>query len=117
MGGVVAGYLISWGGLASDVTHYLRPDTSSWKLFTVTYFGFFLSATPCLMLGAAFAVSANDIATWSTALETSIGALFDLILAGKVHGFGKFLEVGASFSLIAPLWFPCDAEVIFRSSL
>lgn len=102
MGAVVAGYLVSWSSLASDVTHYMRPDTSPYKIFWAVFLGLFLSTAPFMMLGAAFAVSSTDNEAWSTALETSNGALFDVILSGPggVGNFGRFLTTLLALSAI-----------------
>lgn len=98
----VAGFLISWAGLASDVSLYLSPATSSLSLFFAVYFGFFLSSCPLMMVGAAFSISAQDIPAWSSAYDSSIGELFDLILSGPggVGGFGKFITVILGLSII-----------------
>lgn len=51
LGSVIAGFLISWGALASDVSLYCNPKhTPSWGLFLVTFFGFFLSSAPLMMV-------------------------------------------------------------------
>jgi NCS1 nucleoside transporter family len=102
MGAIVAGYLVSWAPLASDVTHYLSPEVPSHKIFIATFLGFFLSTAPIMMLGAAFAVSASDNAAWSAALTESNGALFSLILAGPggAGNFGRFLTTILALSAI-----------------
>lgn len=102
MGAVVAGYLVSWSSLASDVTHYMRPDTSPYKIFWAVFLGLFLSTAPFMMLGAAFAVSSTDNPAWSSALETSNGALFDVILSGPggAGNFGRFLTTLLALSAI-----------------
>lgn len=93
MGAIVAGYLVSWSPLASDVTHYLSPQVPSYKIFWSVFLGFFFSTAPIMMLGAAFAVSALDNEAWTSALSTSNGALFDVVLSGPggVGNFGRFL--------------------------
>lgn len=95
MGAVIAGYLVAWAPLASDVTLYIRPDIAQHKIFIAVFLGFFLSTAPFMMLGAAFAVSALDNQAWSDALGVSNGALYNLILSGPggVGNFGKFLTV------------------------
>lgn len=102
MGAIVAGYLVSWSPLASDVTHYLSPNVSSYKIFWCVFAGFFLSTAPIMMLGAAFAVSSTDNQAWSSALTTSNGALFSLVLAGPggAGNFGRFLTTILALSAI-----------------
>jgi purine-cytosine permease-like protein len=106
MGAVIAGFLVSYTGLAMDMTHYLHPSTPSWKLFTVTYLGFFLATAPVFMLGAGFAIAAQENQAWADALGVSNGALFDLILGNDpnggtaLRGFGKFCTVLFALSVI-----------------
>lgn len=102
MGAVVAGYLVAWAPLGSDVTHYISPDVPSYKIFIAVFLGFFLSTAPIMMLGAAFAISAKDIPSWESALQVSNGALYDVILTGPggVGNFGRFLLVILALSAI-----------------
>lgn len=95
MGAVVAGYLVAWAPLASDVTLYIAPDIAPFKVFAAVFLGFFLSTAPFMMLGAAFAVSSLDNGAWSQALAVSNGDLYNLVLSGPggVGNFGKFLTV------------------------
>lgn len=100
MAGVVAGFYIPYAALSSDMSLYLRPNTNSWKLFAGTYAGFLLSSIPIMLLGTAFAFSARDIPAWEEALDQSVGALFNIVLAGPqtrgttaLRGFGKFATV------------------------
>lgn len=96
---IIAGFIISYSALVSDVSHYLRPDVSPHKLFWSVYFGFFLSCVPFIMIGAAFACSSYDNAEWSAALGVSSGQFFELILAGKLGNFGRFLVVLLALSV------------------
>lgn len=96
MGSIMAGYIISYSALSSDVSHYLTPGTASGKIFLSVYLGFFLSCVPFIMLGAAYGCASIDNAAWSDALSQSSGHLFHLILTG---GFGKFLTVILALSV------------------
>ena len=96
---IIAGFIISYSALVSDVSHYLRPDVSPHKLFWSVYFGFFLSCVPFIMIGAAFACSSYDNPAWSEALSVSSGQFFELILAGKLGNFGRFLVVILALSV------------------
>lgn len=96
---IIAGFIISYSALVSDVSHYLRPDVSPHKLFWSVYFGFFLSCVPFIMIGAAFACSSYDIPEWSQALSVSSGQFFQLILAGSLGNFGRFLVVILALSV------------------
>ncbi|KAI3478318.1 hypothetical protein L1887_59794 [Cichorium endivia] len=96
---IIAGFVISYSALVSDVSHYLRPDVSPHKLFWSVYCGFFLSCVPFIMIGAAFACSSYDNDEWSTALGVSSGRFFQLILAGNLGNFGRFLVVLLALSV------------------
>lgn len=98
---IVIGFLVSWSGIASDMSSYLDPDnTPSWGLFGATFLAFFLGSCPVFLLGASFALSARDNAAWGEALATSNGALFDLVMASRTGGFGKFITVLLGLSII-----------------
>ncbi|KAN0061951.1 hypothetical protein ACQY0O_005946 [Thecaphora frezii] len=100
MGSVIAGFIISYSALISDVSHYLKPGTPSLPLFASVWAGLFFSCTPIIMLGAACACAAVDNAAWSEALGVSPGAFLDLILAGSLGGFGKLLQVVLALSVV-----------------
>ncbi|WFD01285.1 hypothetical protein MYAM1_004047 [Malassezia yamatoensis] len=95
MGCILAGFQMSYAASVSDVSMYVRPQISSWKLFFAAFGTFTLGSTPILLLGAAFASSAQTIPAWSEALadNPSPGPLIDLILSHKLGNFGKFLTV------------------------
>lgn len=86
MGSVIAGFYMSYAPGASDLTHYLRPDTSPTKLFWANYLGLCLGGIPVLMLGATFAVSAQDIPEWKAALDVSCGRLFNVVMGNTPEG-------------------------------
>ena len=101
LGCVVAGYFLSWSTIASDVSLYVKRDSSTTRMFLAVYMAFVLSVAPPFMLGAAFAISAPDVPAWKGASEaTSPGPLFDVILAGHVGHFGKFLTVMLALSAV-----------------
>ncbi|EPQ26420.1 uncharacterized protein PFL1_06068 [Pseudozyma flocculosa PF-1] len=100
MGSILAGFIISYSSLISDVSHYLKPSTPSLALFLSCWAGFFFSCTPILMLGAAVACAAVDIPAWEEALAVSSGTFLDLILGGTLGGFGKFLQVLLALSVV-----------------
>jgi len=103
MGCTIAGFQLSWAGAASDVSLYMYRDIDPKKLFIPVYLAFTLSVTPLMMLGAAFASSAQHIPSWHHAMQemdesNAPGPLFVLILAGRTGNFGKFLTVLLSLS-------------------
>ncbi|CAO1614251.1 unnamed protein product [Parajaminaea phylloscopi] len=101
MTSIIIGFLVSWAGIASDMSSYLDPDhTPSWGLFWASFMGFFLGSCPIFLLGASFALSARDIPAWEEALSTSNGALFNTVMASRTGGFGKFITVLLGLGII-----------------
>lgn len=101
MTSIIIGFLVSWSGIASDMSSYLDPDhTPSWGLFGASFLGFFLGSCPVFLLGASFALSALDNPVWKEALETSNGALFNVVMSSKTGGFGKFITVLLGLGII-----------------
>ncbi|KAJ1019080.1 hypothetical protein NDA18_006230 [Ustilago nuda] len=96
---IIAGFIISYSALVSDVSHYLEPNTNPHKLFWSVYFAFFLSCVPFIMIGIAFSCSSYDNAAWSGALRVSSGRLFQVILADKLGNLGNFLVVLLALSV------------------
>lgn len=97
----MAGYFLSWSTIASDVSLYVKRNSSTTRMFLAVYMAFVLSVAPPFMFGAAFAISAPDVPAWKGASEaTSPGPLFDVILAGHVGHFGKFLTVMLALSAV-----------------
>lgn len=101
LGCVVAGYLLSWSTIASDISLYVKNEGKTMRVFLTVYLAFVLSVAPPFMLGAAFGISAPDVPAWKAASEaTSPGPLFNVILAGHVGNFGKFLTVMLALSAV-----------------
>ncbi|KAL2019636.1 hypothetical protein VTK56DRAFT_9451 [Thermocarpiscus australiensis] len=102
-GMIVASYMIPWACLSSDFTTYLKPDTSSTKIFLYSYLGL---ATPTILLmalGAAIGNAVPNNPAWQSAYDsTLVGGVLAAMLA-PAGGFGKFLVVLLSFSLLGNL--------------
>ncbi|KAK3902921.1 permease for cytosine/purines, uracil, thiamine, allantoin-domain-containing protein [Staphylotrichum tortipilum] len=102
-GMIVASYMVPWACLSSDFTTYLKPDTSSTKIFAYSYLGL---ATPTILLmtlGSAIGNAIPNVPTWQAAYdETLVGGVMAAMLA-PAGGFGKFLVVLLSFSLLGNL--------------
>ncbi|KAL2256108.1 hypothetical protein VTK26DRAFT_2172 [Humicola hyalothermophila] len=100
---LMAGYMIPWACLSSDFTTYLRPDTPGALIFAYSYLG--LAAPPVLLmtLGAAIGNAVPAVPAWQAAYdETLVGGVLAAML-GPAGGFGKFLVVLLSFSLLGNL--------------
>ncbi|KAF9441513.1 hypothetical protein P691DRAFT_715125 [Macrolepiota fuliginosa MF-IS2] len=96
----LAGFTVAWTPLGSDYTIYYRPDVSSWGLFLWAYLGLSLPIILLECTGAAVAASVPSIPLWEQAYNNgNVGGLFAVMLR-PVHGFGKFLTVLLSLSVI-----------------
>ncbi|KAK4169083.1 putative purine-cytosine permease [Cladorrhinum sp. PSN259] len=100
---IIASYMIPWACLASDFTTYLKPETSSAKIFTYSYLGL---ATPTILLmclGAAIGSAIPNNPGWQAKFDESlVGGVLDAMLS-PAQGFGKFLVVILSFTLLGNL--------------
>ncbi|GAB1314218.1 Purine-cytosine permease [Madurella fahalii] len=104
-GMIVASYMIPWACLSSDFTTYLKPDTSSFKIFLYSYLGLSLPPTLLMTLGAAIGNAVPNNARWQAAYdETLVGGVLAAMLTATVgDGFGRFLVVLLAFSLLGNL--------------
>jgi len=104
LGCVVGGYFLSWSAMASDMSLYLKKDGNTLRVFLTVYMAFVLSVAPPFMLGAAFGISAPDVPAWKNASEAnSPGPLLNVVLAGHVGSFGKFLTVLLALSALGSI--------------
>ncbi|KAF8621768.1 hypothetical protein AX15_007506 [Amanita polypyramis BW_CC] len=96
----IAGYAISYSPLSADFTTYFHPEVPSWKLFWCAYLGFLLSTVPLQVLGAAAAIASTYVTSWGDSYEGgNVGGLLAAML-GPTKGFGKFLTVLLSLSVV-----------------
>ncbi|KAL4908294.1 hypothetical protein BDW74DRAFT_166067 [Aspergillus multicolor] len=104
-GGVIAGFLIPWAAMASDFTVYYHQSVSSLRIFLYTYAGLFIPTVPLMVLGSAIgaAVSNNTNASWMAGYNaySAGGVLYAMV--EPLGGFGKFISVLLSFSLLGNL--------------
>ncbi|KAL3451519.1 permease for cytosine/purines, uracil, thiamine, allantoin-domain-containing protein [Aspergillus insuetus] len=102
-GGVIAGFLIPWAGMAADFSVYCTPTVSTTRIFTYTYLGLFLPTVPLMTLGAAIGATTPSIPAWSTGYDLyGVGGVLEAMLQ-PAGGFGKFVAVLLSFSLLGNL--------------
>ncbi|KAK0728372.1 permease for cytosine/purines, uracil, thiamine, allantoin-domain-containing protein [Lasiosphaeria miniovina] len=102
-GMIVASYMIPWACLASDFTTYLSPMTSSAKIFWYSYLGTSIPTILLMVLGAAIGGAVENVPEWADGYaSTSVGGVLAAMLAPAV-GFGKFLVVLLSLSLLGNL--------------
>lgn len=104
LGGVIGGYFLSWSAMASDMSLYLNKEGNTLRVFLSVYAAFVLSVAPAFMLGAAFGISAPDVPAWKSASQAhSPGPLLNVVLAGHVGNFGKFLTVLLALSALGSI--------------
>ncbi|KAL2127639.1 hypothetical protein VTI74DRAFT_10370 [Chaetomium olivicolor] len=102
-GMIVASYMIPWACLSSDFTTYLKPDTAPVKIFTYSYLGLAAPTILLMILGSAIGNATPNVPTWQSAYDqTLVGGVLAAMLS-PVGGFGKFLVVLLSFSLLGNL--------------
>ncbi|WYZ45280.1 hypothetical protein EsH8_VIII_000596 [Colletotrichum jinshuiense] len=98
-GGLMAGYFITFGGIASDFTAYHNPNKTT-KIFSYIYFGILTPSVPLLILGAAIGGALNNVPEWKSGWEVyGIGGVMAAMLA-PAGGFGKFVLVILALSVI-----------------
>lgn len=98
---LMAGYMAPWGNVVGDYAIYMPPNAPKMRLFNYCLFGLCLPICTMLTLGAAMggAIAANP--AWLEAYNKySIGGVLGAILE-KGGGFGKFVLVLLTFSVIA----------------
>lgn len=100
LGMAIASYMIPFAGLASDFTTYLNPEFPSWRLFLYGFAGLVLPTIPLMVLGAAMAGAIANVPAWEQGYETnSVGGVLAAMLL-PTGGFGKFVAVALSLSLL-----------------
>ncbi|KAI0863489.1 permease for cytosine/purines, uracil, thiamine, allantoin-domain-containing protein [Xylaria cubensis] len=96
----IASYMIPFATLASDFTTYLNPQFPSWKLFLIGFAGLVLPNIPLMVLGAAIQGALLNVPAWKQGYETnSVGGVLAAMLL-PTGGFGKFVVVVLSLSLL-----------------
>ncbi|KAF7555281.1 hypothetical protein G7Z17_g2318 [Cylindrodendrum hubeiense] len=102
-GMIVASYMIPWACLASDFTTYLTPTAPSKRLFAYAYVGLAVPTILLMILGAAIAGAVANVPAWNAGYEANLvgGALAGMLK--PAGGFGKFVVVILSFSLLGNL--------------
>ncbi|KAK3378473.1 permease for cytosine/purines, uracil, thiamine, allantoin-domain-containing protein [Podospora didyma] len=102
-GMIVSSYMIPWACLASDFTTYLVPTTSSNKIFWYSYLGLGLPTILLMILGAAIGGAVTNVPSWSAGYESNLAGGVLAAMLEPAGGFGKFLVVILSFTLLGNL--------------
>ncbi|PIL31536.1 transporter [Ganoderma sinense ZZ0214-1] len=98
-GGIVFGSFTGWAPVAADYNCRLPADTSSTKVFLLTFFGLWIPICFVEILGAAL-MTITDPAYVQAYADGSTGGLVAQVLA-PWGGFGKFLLVLLGLSVVA----------------
>ncbi|OLN88227.1 Purine-cytosine permease fcyB 1 [Colletotrichum chlorophyti] len=100
-GGILAGYFITFGGIASDLTAYHNPTkTTKMRIFSYIYLGIWTPSVPLLILGAAIGGALHNVPEWKSGYDAyGIGGVMAAMLM-PVGGFGKFVLVILALSVI-----------------
>lgn len=89
--------------MAADFAVYCATDVSTWRIFAYTYAGLFIPTVPLMVLGAAIGGATPNIESWSEGYDKWIvgGVLQAMLL--PAGGFGRFVAVLLSLSVIGNL--------------
>lgn len=102
-GGVIAGFLIPWAATAADFAVYCAPSAGTFRIFSYTYAGLFFPSVPLMVLGAAIGGAAPGNEDWLAMYDSySVGGVLQAMLL-PAGGFGRFVAVLLSFSVIGNL--------------
>ncbi|PSS29728.1 hypothetical protein PHLCEN_2v2876 [Hermanssonia centrifuga] len=98
-GGIIFGSFTGWAPVAADYNCRLPADTSSTRVFLLTFFGLFIPITFVEILGAAL-MTITDPAYVDSFGSGSTGGLLSQVLS-PWKGGGKFILVLLAFSVVA----------------
>ncbi|KAK3308767.1 permease for cytosine/purines, uracil, thiamine, allantoin-domain-containing protein [Chaetomium strumarium] len=102
-GMIVASYMIPWACLSSDFTTYLKPDTPPSKIFVYSFVGLATPTVLLMVLGSAIGNAIPNVPEWQAGYDQNlVGGVLAAMLR-PAGGFGKFLVVVLSFSLLGNL--------------
>ncbi|KAL1304044.1 hypothetical protein AAFC00_000481 [Neodothiora populina] len=96
---------ITYSGSAADFFVYYPENTPRWKTFSITIIGLSLSFTYAFIVGIGLGSGLATQAAWSSAYETSQGALITAGFA-PLGTFGSFCSVIVALGLIANMTAP-----------
>ena len=66
-GGLIAGFIVPYAGMASDFFTYLRPDAPAKRIFAYTYCGLLVPTIPLMIVGAAIGATTPNVPSWQLA--------------------------------------------------
>ncbi|EMR70150.1 putative purine-cytosine permease fcy22 protein [Eutypa lata UCREL1] len=102
-GGVVAGFLIPWAAMAADFSVYCDSTVSTFRIFAYTYAGLCFPTVPLMVLGAAIGGATANNEAWAQGYDEHIvGGVLQAMLT-PAGGFGKFVAVLLSLSVVGNL--------------
>lgn len=98
-GGIIFGSFTGWAPVAADYNVRLPVETSSWKVFWLTFFGLYIPICFVEILGAVLMTITNPEYVEAFG-DGNTGALISRVLE-PWHGFGKFILVLLALSVVA----------------
>ncbi|EIM79933.1 purine-cytosine permease [Stereum hirsutum FP-91666 SS1] len=98
-GGIVFGSFSGWAPVAADYNCRLPVETSSYRVFILTFFGLWIPICFAEILGAALMTITDPAYTDAFAADATGGLLAQVLSPWK--GGGKFLLVVLAFSVVA----------------
>jgi len=98
-GGIIFGSCAGWAPVAADFNCKLPTNTSSYKVFILTFFGLFIPIAFVEILGALLMTITKEAYTDAFTNGGTGGLLAEVLM--RWHGFGKFVLVLLSLSVIA----------------
>jgi purine-cytosine permease-like protein len=119
-GGIVAGFLIPWAvcharllhvdlladllqAMAADFSVYCDTNVSTLRIFSYTYAGLFFPTVLLMVLGAAIGGATPNVPAWAEGYASfNVGGVLHAMLL-PAGGFGKFVSVLLSLSVIGNL--------------
>ncbi|KAF9527465.1 permease for cytosine/purines, uracil, thiamine, allantoin-domain-containing protein [Crepidotus variabilis] len=112
---------VSWCTITPDYGIFHDKTASKLKVFTYSYLGFLLPSLAWHLLGAAIAIAAPGVPSWSAGFDesTNIGGLLAAVIA-PAGGFGVFLLVFTALGTVcacAPSMYTIGLSLMAASSL
>lgn len=114
-----AGNMITWSNVVGDYSCYMPPDTPRLRIAAYCVLGLSPIFSLLMVLGAAIGGAVPSIPAWSAAYKThGTGGVLATILTTRLGGFGQFVLVLLSLSVLATCardiyTLSCNIPIIF----
>ncbi|EPE06276.1 purine-cytosine permease fcy22 [Ophiostoma piceae UAMH 11346] len=99
---LLAGNMVSWGNVASDVACYMPPTAPRLRVALYCLLGISGPFSVLMVLGAAIGGAMPQIPAWADAYSThGTGGVLGVILIARLGDFGRFILVILGMSVLA----------------